>query len=70
MTIDSIVGVDVTYVFSSHTLDEDFGVLIDEDMWHGLLRVDSPVKGVNQRVLLRGDKVGSGVVNHSSLDES
>ena len=32
-----------TYVFTGHTLNEDFGVLVDEDVWHGLLGVDGSV---------------------------
>jgi hypothetical protein len=31
-------------VFTSHALNEDFGVLVDEDVWHGLLGVDGSVK--------------------------
>jgi hypothetical protein len=57
-------------MFSSHSLDEDFGVLIDEHMWHGLLRVHCSVQGVDQGVLLWNRVVIPSVVDDSSLDES
>jgi len=31
-------------VFTSHALNEDLGVLVDEDVWHSLLGVDASVK--------------------------
>ena len=55
----------VTYVLASHTLNQYFGVLVDEHMGHGLLGVCSSAHGFNQSVLLRNS-----VVDHSSLDES
>lgn len=30
-----------TYVFAGHTLHENLGVLVDEDVWLGLLGVDT-----------------------------
>ena len=30
-----------TYMFTGHTLDENFGVLVDEDVWLGLLGVNT-----------------------------
>ena len=31
-------------MFTSHALNEDLGVLVDEDVWHSLLGVDASVK--------------------------
>lgn len=42
----------ITYVLAGHALDEDFGVLVDEDVWLSLLGVGSPEKRVDQLVAL------------------
>ena len=39
-------------MLASHALDEDFGVLVDEDVWLCLLGVGSPEKRVDQLVAL------------------
>jgi len=39
-------------VLASHALHEDFGVLIDENVWLRFLSVRSSQKGVNQLVTL------------------
>ena len=59
--------VDGTYMLTSHTLDEDFGVLVDENVWLRLLGVSRPIHRVHQSALFwRGDVL----VDHSSLDNS
>jgi hypothetical protein len=40
---DGLLSVESS-VFTSHALNEDLGVLVNEDMWHGLLGVDASVK--------------------------
>ena len=37
-----------TYMFTSHTLDENLGVLVDEYIRLGLLGVDSSFEGVDE----------------------
>ena len=39
-------------MLASHALDEDLGVLVDEDVWLCLLGVGSPEKRVDQLVAL------------------
>jgi len=41
--LDRLLCVEST-VFTRHALNEDLGVLVDEDVWHGLLGVDASAK--------------------------
>ena len=42
------ISLEFTYMFTSHTLDKYFSVLVDEYVWLSLLGVDSSLHSVEQ----------------------
>jgi len=54
-------------VFTSHSLYEDLGVLVNEDVGLGRISVNGSEHRVNECTIFRGD---GGIVHHSSLDKS